>query len=213
VHSKLNETFHEDVLRKRQQPFLIVISGPSGVGKDSVLKRMKDRGVPFSFVVTANSRAIRPGEVDGEDYIFVDKEEFERMIADDELFEHALVYKDYKGIPKIQVRQALESGRDVIMRIDVQGAETVRKLAPEALLIFLSPASEEELRARLIARRTESPEDLEIRMETVREELKKTVIFDYIVTNTDGMLDTTVDNILAIIRAEHHRQEPRKVSL
>jgi guanylate kinase len=105
------------------KPLLIVISGPSGAGKDTILQRMKERELPFHFVVTATTRPRRENEIDGRDYFFVSKDEFARMIDEDELIEYAIVYGDYKGIPKQQVRDALTSGKDVIMRIDVQGAE------------------------------------------------------------------------------------------
>src|ERR671918_496478 len=111
------------------QPLLIVISGPSGAGKDTVMQRMKERGLPFHFVVTATTRLKRANEEHGKDYWFVSKEVFARMINEDELIEHAIVYGDYKGIPKQQVREALASDKDVIMRIDVQGAETIDALA------------------------------------------------------------------------------------
>src|SRR4026209_848212 len=131
------------------QPLLIVISGPSGAGKDTVMQRMKERGLPFHFVVTATTRLKRSNEEHGRDYLFISTEEFARMIDEDELIEHAIVYGDYKGIPKQQVREALASGMDVVMRIDVQGAEFVRKLAPEALMIFIITNSEAELVQRL----------------------------------------------------------------
>ena len=110
-------------------PLLIVISGPSGVGKDSVLEEMKSRGLPFHFVITATTRPARADEKNGVDYFFLSQDEFARMIDEDELLEYALVYQDYKGIPKSQVRKALASGKNVIMRIDVQGAETIRELS------------------------------------------------------------------------------------
>ena len=138
------------------QPLLIVISGPSGVGKDTVMQRMKERGLPFHFVVTATTRPQRPAEIHGRDYFFVSKEEFARMIDEDDLIEHAMVYGDYKGIPKKQVREALTSGMDVVMRIDVQGAETVRRLAPEALMIFITTENEQDLVHRLETRKTET---------------------------------------------------------
>lgn len=194
-------------------PLLIVISGPSGVGKDSVLQRMKERGLPFYFVVTANTRPIRPGEVEGLDYHFVSHDQFAEMIERDELLEYALVYSDYKGIPKQQVRQALESGQDVVLRIDVQGAETIRDLVPEALLIFLATRDEEELELRLRERKTETPEGLKLRIATARQELRKVELFDYFIVNADCQLEETVDTIMAIIEAEHHRVKPRNVSL
>ena len=195
------------------QPLLIVISGPSGVGKDTVMQRMKERGLPFQFVVTATTRPQRNNEVHGTDYWFVSKEEFARMINEDELIEYAVVYGDYKGIPKQQVREALASGMDVVMRIDVQGAETVRKLAPEALMIFITTESEEDLVRRLETRKTETPDSLAIRIATARKELKRVAVFDYVIVNREFHLDETVDNIRAIIDAEHHRVTPRKVEL
>lgn len=203
----------DELLQRPRQPLMIVISGPSGAGKDSVLTRMKKRGLPFHFVVTATSRAPRPGEVHGVQYLFVGQDGFEAMIERGELLEHALVYKDYKGIPKQQVREALASGKDVIMRVDVQGAETVRRLCPEALLIFLTTRNEQELIARLKKRKTETPEGLQLRLATAREEYKRLDLFDYVVVNGDGELDQTVDTIRAIIHAEHHRTHPRRVSL
>ncbi len=195
------------------EPLLIVISGPSGVGKDTVIQRMKERNLPFHFVVTATTRPPRPNEVHGVDYFFVSHDEFAEMIEQGELLEYAIVYNDYKGIPKAQVRQALDSGKDVIMRVDVQGARTVRKLCPEALLIFLTTADEDELVERLKARKTESPEGLKLRIATARQELKQVEMFDYVVINRQFHLDDTVDTIMAIIRAEHHRVKHRKVSL
>jgi guanylate kinase len=135
------------------------------------------------------------------------------MIDTGELIEYAIVYNDYKGIPKQQVREALASGQDVIMRLDVQGAATVRKLAPEAVLVFLTTQSEQELVDRLLARKTEAAEDLSLRIATARQELKRAAEFDYVIVNSDGMLDETVDLVKAIIDAEHHRVVPRKVSL
>jgi len=204
---------HDELLRRQAAPLLIVISGPSGVGKDAVLRRMKERGLPFHFVVTATTRARRPNEVEGQDYIFVSRQDFDAMVERGEMLEHALVYRDYKGIPRPQVAQALASGRDALLRVDVQGAATIRALAPEALLIFLLAASEEELERRLRTRRTESPEDLALRLQTARREIERLDLFDYAVVNRDFALDGTVDTILAIIHAEHHRCQPRQVRL
>jgi len=196
-----------------RQPLLIVISGPSAVGKDSVINRMKARQLPFCFVVTATTRPPRSGEVNGQDYIFVSKDEFAEMIERGELLEYAIVYNDYKGIPKQQVRQALDSGRDVILRLDVQGAATIRELCPEALTIFLVVESEARLIERLTLRKSETPEGLKLRIATARQEMKRMGEFDYVVVNQDGCLDETVAVIQAIIEAEHHRVHPRIVSL
>jgi guanylate kinase len=194
-------------------PLLIVISGPSGAGKDTVIDEMKKRGLPFHFVVTATTRPRRDTEVQGRDYWFVSKEEFAQMIEEDELIEYAVVYGDYKGIPKQQVREALASGKDVILRIDVQGAETIRKLAPQSLLIFLTTDSEAELVSRLENRKTETYAELKIRIATARKELQRIESFDYVIVNYDERLDEAVDVIRSIIDAEHHRVMPRKVSL
>ena len=203
----------DELIANQRRPLLIVISGPSGVGKDTVLQRMMERQLPFHFVVTATTRAIRPNEVDGKDYIFVTRDQFAEMIEQGELLEHAFVYNDYKGIPRQQVQQALASGRDVVMRLDVQGAETIRKLFPESLMIFLTTQTEVELVERLRVRRTEESENLKLRIATARQELKRVDLFDYLVVNPDQRLDDTVDTIMAIINAEHHRTHPRVVQL
>jgi len=187
------------------RPLLVVISGPSGVGKDATLERMKERGYPCRFVVTVTSRPQRSGEVNGRDYHFVSEQEFEAMIARDDLIEHALVYGQYKGIPKAGVRAALASGSDVVMRVDVQGAATVQRLAPRAVTIFLTAETEEELIERLQRRRTEDDEQLRRRIETARGELQQAPQFKYRVVNRECSLDETVDAILAIMRAEKCR--------
>lgn len=197
----------------QHEPLLVVISGPSGAGKDSVIKSMKARGVPFHFVVTATTRPPRADEVDGVDYIFVSQAEFTRMIENGELLEYARVYDDYKGIPKDQVRRALNSGQDVVLRVDVQGAETIRKLCSEAVLIFLTVEDEEEMARRLQKRHTESEESVRLRIVTARKELQRIQDFDYLIVNREARLEETVDKILAIIVAEHHRVSPRKVTL
>lgn len=193
----------------RHLPLLIVISGPSGVGKDETLKAMKARGHPFHFVVTATTRPRRKGEVEGADYHFVSFDDFAGMIEQGELLEYAIVYGDYKGIPKQQVRDALASGLDVVLRIDVQGAKTIRRLSKQALLIFLVADSVEELERRLRERKSDPPDRLKIRIANAREELKTVDDFDYVVVNRRDELDGTVDTLLAIITAEKHRVHPR----
>ncbi len=195
------------------QPLLIVISGPSGVGKDAVVRTLQRREANLHFVVTATSRKIRENEVNGVDYIFVSEHEFEQMIKNDELLEYAIVYDQYKGIPKSQVRDALRSGKDVIMRVDVQGAATIRKLCPEAVLIFLIPSNQDEWIRRLIERQSETSESMKLRVVTARHELTRLTEFDYVVVNAQDCLDDAVDAIEAIIEAEHHRVEPRSICL
>lgn len=194
-------------------PLLIVISGQSGVGKDSLLQGLKERDHPFHFVVTATDRPPRPGEVHGVDYFFLSTEEFLAMKRAGELLEHAIVYGQHKGIPKQQVREALASGKDVIIRVDVQGAATVRSIVPEAVLIFLTASSEEELEQRLRARKSESPEQLKERMATAQAETAQLSDFDYFIVNRGGELDRAVDDVIAIIQAEHCRVEPRVAKL
>jgi guanylate kinase len=208
-----SETTTSPFVLEPPNPLLIVISGPSGVGKDSVLEEMKSRGLPFHFVITATTRSPRPEESDGADYFFLSQDEFARMIDEGELLEYAVVYQDYKGIPKSQVRKALASGKNVIMRIDVQGAETVRKLAKDALMIFLTPQNEEELINRLKNRNTEDNESLKLRIATTRQEYNKIDLFDYIVVNKDEQLAVAVDMIEAIIKAEQQRVHQRVVEL
>lgn len=195
------------------QPLLIVISGPSGVGKDTVIQRMKERNLPIHFVVTASTRPPRPNEVHGRDYFFYTNDEFAEMIEKGELLEYAIVYNDYKGIPKAQVSDALDSGKDVVMRLDVQGATTIRRLCPDALLIFLTVQDEDEMVARLKNRKTETPEGLNLRIATARQEMTRVDSFDYVVINHEHQLDETVDTIISIIVAEHHRVKQRKVTL
>lgn len=194
------------------EPLLIVISGPSGAGKDTVIQRMKERNLPIHFVVTAATRPPRPNEVHGKDYFFYSHDEFAEMIEKGELLEYAIVYNDYKGIPKAQVRDALASGKDVIMRLDVQGAATIHRLCPDALMIFLT-VSEEDMIRRLQERNTESPEGLKLRIATARQEMTQIDTFEYVVINREFHLDETVDTIVSIITAEHHRVKQRKVTL
>lgn len=196
-----------------KEPLLFVISGPSGVGKDTVIQALRKTNLPLHFVVTATTRSPRCGERDGIDYIFVSKEKFTEMLDHNELLEHALVYDDYKGIPKEQIRQAMRSGKDVILRVDVQGAATIHSICPGAVLIFLMPANENELEQRLRDRKTETEESLKTRIAIARKEVKRISEFDYVIVNTQGKLDETVSQLIAIIIAEHNRVVPRKINL
>jgi guanylate kinase len=217
VTARSNYTFLKEECKMTwtppRYPLLIVISGPAGVGKDSVLRRMKELGYPFHFVVTATDRPPRPGEVHGVDYFFLSTEEFLRLEREGELLEHAVVYGEHKGVPKQQVRDAFASGKDVIMRVDVQGAATIRRLAPEAVLIFLTAESKDELVRRLKGRGTETPEQLAERVGKIEWEMSRMQEFDYVVVNREGELDRTVAQIAAIVEAEHCRVHPRRVQL
>jgi guanylate kinase len=191
-------------------PLLIVISGPSGVGKDTIAHMMLDNSDSYYFVVTATTRPARTAEVHGKDYFFLSHDEFAQMIEEDELLEWAVVYNDYKGVPKQQIRDALASNRDVIMRVDVQGAATIRKLIPNAIFIFLTAETEESLVDRLRERKSETTEGLNLRIATARQEMKRLEEFDYFVVNAEGRQQEAVDRILDIIGAAHSkvRQSP-----
>jgi len=195
-------------------PQLIVISGPSGVGKDTIARGLIDRKPDsFYFVVTATTRPPRANEVDGVDYYFYSFDEFAQMIEDNDLLEYAIVYNDYKGIPKKHIREALASGRDVIMRVDVQGAATVRKLIPNATLIFLTVQSEDILVRRLQERKSETTEGLKLRIATARKEIERMGEFDYCVVNNENEQELAVHQILSIIEAEHCRVKQSPIIL
>ncbi|MBI3159797.1 MAG: guanylate kinase [Chloroflexi bacterium] len=195
-------------------PLLVVISGTSGAGKDSVVERLREDTGRFEFIVTVTSRGIREGERDGYDYIFVSEERFQQMAASGEFWEHADVYGQNKGVPRRHVEQALTGSKDILMRVDVQGAETVRRLtADQALTIFIDTHDEDELERRLRRRESDSEVQIHKRLEVARRERERIPEFDYLVINRDGCLEETVSAIRAIIAAEHHRARPRRVSL
>jgi guanylate kinase len=194
-------------------PLLIVISGPSGVGKDTIARLMLEERADFHFVVTATTRLPRKGEVDGVDYVFLTSDAFAQMIEQDELLEYAIVYNDYKGVPKQQIRDALASGRDVIMRLDPQGAATIRRLVPQAICIFLMAESEEAMVHRLRERKSETAEGLSLRIATARQEMKRLNEFHYVVVNADERQEETVANILSIVDAEHCRVQQQPIQL
>ena len=183
-------------------PTLFVLSAPSGAGKDAVRDLLMAWDLPVHFVVTATSRPMRPGEVEGRDYYFVTEDEFERMIRDEELAEHAVVYGQYKGVPKTSVLQPLSEGKDVVARVDVQGAATLRQLVPDAILIFIAPPSLEEAQRRLEARDTDSEADRRLRIETAASEMEASKSFDHVVVNATGALEETARRIVEIMAAE-----------
>jgi guanylate kinase len=195
------------------KPLLIVLSGLSGVGKDSVLNRLRQSNYPPEFIVTVTTRTPRTNEIDGIHYRFVTNTEFQKMIDGNELLEWANVYGNLYGIPREPVKQALDSGKDVIIKTDVQGVATVKKILPQAIFIFLATPSMEELESRLKLRHTETPSDLDLRLKTAQEELEKLPLFDYIVFNRRGEINRAVADIEAIITAEKCRVSPRELSL
>lgn len=188
-----------------EYPVLVVISGPSGVGKDTVVRKILQKREDFHFVITATDRPPRQDETDGVDYFFLSTEKFEKMIEEGEFLEHAVVHDCYKGVPKWQIRRALDSGQDVIMRVDPQGASTLRELVPEATFVFLLAESETELSERLRARNSETAESFDLRMAITRQELTRIEEFDYSVVNRSGRVEETAEQILAIVTAERCR--------
>lgn len=208
------EIMEEDLYNCPTHPLLLILSGPSGVGKDTVARMLIERRPDsFYFVVTATTRPPRSDEKHGIDYLFVSFDEFARMIEADELLEYAIVYNDYKGIPKQQIRDALASGRDVVLRVDVQGASTVRRLVPNAVSVFLTTRSELGLLNRLQNRKQDTAEGMALRTAMARREMKRIVEFDYCVVNPEGNPKFAVDQVLSIIDAAHCRVQQEPVEL
>ncbi len=205
---------------KNQAPFnllkrslLVVLSSPSGAGKDAVLTRMKKLGYPLEYITTVTTRHQRVKERDTVDYHFVSTERFQEIISNNGLLEWANVYGNWYGVPKQPVEQALNKGKDVIVKVDIQGAATIKKTLPQAILIFLLPPSMEELVVRLKQRHTESPFDLDLRLKTAEEEVKQLPQFDYVVVSRENKVDLAVADIKAIITAEKCRVTHRESTL
>jgi guanylate kinase len=196
-----------------KRPLFIVLSGPSGTGKDAILTRMKESDYPLEYITTVTTRPRRAKERDNIDYHFISTERFQEMITGNELLEWANVYGNWYGVPKQPVKQALDKGQNIIVKVDIQGAATIKKILPEAVFIFLMPASMEELATRLNQRHTESAFDLALRTETAEEEIKQLPLFNYVVVNKRDEIDLAVSDIEAIITAEKCRVVPREVCL
>jgi guanylate kinase len=194
-------------------PLVVVISGPSGVGKDVMIDRMieSDR-LGFHFTITNTTRDPRPGEKDGVNHFFVDVDDFVNLIAADELLEWAQVYGNYYGVPKKQVRDALDAGKHVIIRVDVQGAKRISEIIPGALLIFIIPPSLDVLKKHLKDRGVDSEEEMTKRLAAANEEISQVSLFDFTVTNEEGRLDDTVNSVVNIIESESQMIPPRNVS-
>ena len=195
------------------RPVFIVLSGPSGAGKDAILAKMKESGYPVEYITTVTTRHQRAGEKDNIDYQFISTERFRKMIEHKELLEWANVYGNWYGVPAQPVKQALDKGQDVVVKVDIQGAATIKRFLPQAVLIFLMPSSTEELATRLRQRHTESSFDLSLRVKTAEEEIKQLPLFDYIVLNKQDEIDQAVSDIKAIITAEKCRVTNRESAL
>ncbi len=200
-------------IKSSSPPLLVVLSGPSGVGKDATLNQMKKRGLSFHYVVTTTTRKIRPVETDGIDYHFISESLFKQMIAERKFLEWAEVYGNYYGVPFSEISEAFKQGKDVIVKVDVQGSATIRQVLPDSVLIFLTPSSFDELAERLTRRGTHSPEELKLRIDKAQEEMKQVSFFDYKIVNQTDDLDYAVLQINAIVNAEKCRVVPRVVQL
>ena len=195
------------------RPLLIVFSGPSGVGKDAVLSRMKELSYPLNYITTLTTRPRRPNERNNVDYHFVSVKRFQKMIENNKLLEWANVYGNWYGVPRVPIEQALDKGEDTIVKVDIQGAATIKKILPQAIFIFLMPPSMEELLMRLKQRHTESPSDLAVRLKTAEKEIEQLPLFDYVIVNKWDEVDLVVSGIEAIITTEKCRVTPREVAL
>jgi guanylate kinase len=194
------------------EPLLFVISGPSGVGKDTILKKLRAHDSSSRhFVVTVKSRKPRPGEQDGVDYFFVTDQEFAERLAQDDFLETAEVYGQWSGTPRSQVVDALAAGKDVILKVDVQGTRSVRGKMPRAVTIFVEPESLEALHEQLVSRKTENDEELARRWAAVQQEMKARSEFTYRVQNPFGNPDKAVDDIERIIELAHQEQAVRPI--
>ena len=196
-----------------QQGLLFVLSAPSGTGKDTVINALKQQGLDFYVVSSVTTRAPRPGESNGNPYYFISQEEFDRLVAKDELLEHAKVHGNWYGQPRQPIRDNLRAGRDVLLKIDVQGAATVRSKVSEAIFIFLVPESLDELASRLSNRKTETDAERRQRLIDARKELAQQHWYDYVIVNRHGHLQEAVDKLRAIMLAEHCRITPRQIKI
>lgn len=203
------------VCRGEPGALLAIISGPSGVGKDTIIEVLRT-AYPHparDFVVTCTTRERRPSEVEGQSYHFLSDEAFAALREHGALLEASEVHGNWYGTPRDQVVEALASGRDAILKIDVQGARAIRQLVPDALLIFLVPPSLDELYERLAARRTESPEELRRRYQDAALELARQDDYDHVVVNATGDVAGTAERIDSILRQEHELHPHRRVAV
>ena len=197
----------------QKQGLLFVLSAPSGTGKDSVINALKEQGADFYVVASVTTRAPRPGESEGNPYHFISEERFKQLIDEDELLEFANVHGNWYGQPRKDIREHLKAGRDVLLKIDVQGAATVRRKVPQAIFIFLVPGSVEELAERLEQRDTETQEERARRLADARKELEQRYWYEYLVVNRQSHLQEAVEQLRAIMLAEHCRTQIRQIDV
>lgn len=211
----LNERAEELIehLRSVRRPRIFVISGPSGVGKDSVIQEMRIALPDLHYAVTATTRSRRPGEIDGVHYYFLPEADFKEQVEVGEFLEHAVVYGNLYGVPKQRVRSALDEGRSVVIKVDVQGAKTIRELIPQAILIFLAPPNMSELLKRMIGRKSDDLDIVARRLNTATHELTAAADFDYVVFNESDQIQDAVGSIATIIKAEQYRIHQPEITL
>lgn len=182
---------------------LVVVSGFSGAGKGTVMKRLLERYDNYALSISVTTRNPRPGEEDGREYFFRSREEFEKLIQEDALIEYAQYVENYYGTPRSYVEEHLSQGKDVILEIEIQGAMKVKEKIPEALLVFVTPPSVEELQKRLLGRGTETPEVIAERLLRAGQEAEGMAEYDYLLVNDD--IEECVQTLHEIIQSEHHR--------
>lgn len=195
----------KSVQQSNNQPLVVILTGPSGVGKDAALSELKKVKRPWHYVVTATTRPKRYNEIDGVDYIFLSDSEFTDALNKDEFLESANVYDKWYGVPKSQVTEPLKNGLDVILKVDIQGAATIKSLIPNAISIFMIPETLKDLENRLRTRMTESEAQLELRLDVAKTELTKLNHFEYYIINKEDNLANTVAQIETIIFAEKQK--------
>ena len=194
-------------------PLVLVISGPSGVGKDAILNRMKERNYPFTFITTVTTRKRRISEKDGIDYHFISPDDYQTILVKNGFLESAQVYGNWYGVPKEPVKAALAQGKDTIIKVDIQGAANIKKVLPEAVFVFILAPSMEELSKRLCQRQSETSADLELRLKTAEKELEEISKFDYAVMNPCDDIESAISDLMSIVRAEKCRTNPHHINL
>lgn len=190
-----------------------MLSGPSGAGKDTLVSLLREQGHPFHFVVTTTTRPPRIGEREGVNYNFISVEEFQKRRDRGDFLENAQVYGHWYGIPRAEISEPLKGGIDVLVKVDIQGTLSLKRLTPNAVFIFLAPPSLEKLRTRLQNRRTENPEDVQRRLATAPREMEHTAMFDYVIVNQDGQLEEAALKVKEIVSTERRHLPPRTVLL
>lgn len=184
---------------QKQAPKIFLISGPSGVGKDSIVEEIRKIYTDFHFVITAVTRTKRNDEIDGKNHFFVTEDKFNEMIENDELIEWSKVYKNYYGVPKNQIDKPISENRSVLLRVDVQGAEKIKSKIPSVITIFIKPENFDQIEKHLSSRGENSKEDINTRIGAAKGEIELSKNFDYVITNQEGNIQLVIDKVKDII--------------